>query len=205
MGKLPNALKERQPDHPIHELFLKRWSPRAMDGQPVSDDDLKRLFEAARWAPSTYNEQEWRFLYAHREGEHWQTFFDLLMEANQAWCKHASVLVVALSKKTMTRNGKPNPVHSLDTGMAVQNLMLQAAAMDNLITHGMAGFDRGRTRTTLQVPDDFEIECMIAIGHPGDPDSLPAELREREVVSQRKKIAEFVRSGPFSFSNKSGD
>ncbi len=91
----PDPLSVRQADHPIQPLFLQRWSSRAMNGQPVSASDLARLFEAARWAPSTYNEQEWRFLYAHRDGPHWPTFFDLLMEANQVWCRQAGVLVVA--------------------------------------------------------------------------------------------------------------
>jgi len=199
MGQLPNPLEHRQADHEILDLFLKRWSPRALTGEPVPQSILNQLFEAARWAPSTYNEQEWRFLYGHRDTEDWASFFGLLTEANQTWCVNAGVLILAISKKTFVRNGKPNPVHSVDTGMAVQNLMLQAAAIPNLIAHGMAGFDRSRARQTLNIPDDYEIECMIAVGRPGDPDLLPPPLRENEVVSGRKKIEEFAQPGKFRF------
>ncbi|GIW88429.1 MAG: nitroreductase [Isosphaeraceae bacterium] len=195
----PDPLSVRQADHPIQPLFLQRWSSRAMNGQPVSASDLARLFEAARWAPSTYNEQEWRFLYAHRDGPHWPTFFDLLMEANQVWCRQAGVLVVVLSHKVFSRNGKPNPVHTFDAGLATQNLLLQATTM-GLVSHPMAGFDRARARLALKIPDAYEVEAMIAIGHPGDPSSLPPELAALEVPSGRKPIADFAREGLFQFS-----
>jgi nitroreductase len=198
MGQLPDPLKHRKADHSIEQIFLRRWSPRAMSEKPVTDTELKRLFEAARWAPSTYNEQEWRYLYARRDSAHWKTFFNLLMEANQAWCKDAAVLVVVLSKKTFTHSGKPNPVHTFDSGASWMSLALQGTIM-NMVTHGMAGFDRDKARKDLNVPDDFAVEAMIAIGHPGDPDKLPPQLREREVPSDRKKIEEFAREGPFAF------
>jgi nitroreductase len=199
MASLPNPLESRTADHPVEELFLKRWSPRAMTGEAVAQEELDRLFEAARWAPSTYNEQEWRFLYAHRDGDHWQTFFDLLVEANQTWCRQAGVLVLAISKKTFTANGKPNPVHTLDCGMAVQNLLLQSATMENVVTHAMAGFNRSQAQSALGIPDDYSVECMIAIGRPGNPDELPEALRSREAVSDRKPITEFTAEGPFDF------
>jgi nitroreductase len=198
MANLPNPLDHRKADHSIEPLFLRRWSPRAMTGEAVSPADLNRLFEAARWAPSTYNEQEWRFLYAHRDTPHWTTFFDLLTEANQAWCKNAGVLLVVLSHKVFTRNGKPNPVHTFDTGAAFENLALQGSMMD-LVVHGMAGFDREKARAALSVPDDYAVEAMVAIGHPGDPDALPEALREREVPTGRMPISEFTREGPFAF------
>lgn len=198
MSQLPDPLEHRSADHPIEELFLKRWSPRAFSGQAVSQAELSRLLEAARWAPSTYNEQEWRFLYAHRDGPHWPAFFGLLVDLNQAWCQHAGVLIVVVSHKVFARNGKPNPVHTFDSGLASQNLLLQATAM-NLAAHAMAGFDRGKARIALKVPDDFDVEAMIAIGHPGDPATLPPELREREVPSGRRPIAEISCEGPFSF------
>jgi len=198
MPNLFDATKVRKADHPINPLFLKRWSPRAMSGDGVSEQELMTLFEAARWAPSTYNEQEWRFLYARSGGADWKTFFGLLMEANQVWCDKAAVLVVVLSKKTFTHNGKPNPVHTFDSGSAFENLALQGAEM-GLVVHGMAGFDRDKTRAALNIPDDFSVEAMIAIGKPGDPASLPPELREREKPSDRKPVAEIAREGPFSF------
>jgi nitroreductase len=198
MASLPDPLKSRKADYPSEKIFLKRWSPRAMSGKPISDDQLHTLFEAARWAPSTYNEQEWRYLYSRNGDSAWNSFFDLLMPANQAWCNNAAVLIVILSKKTFTRTGKPNPVHTFDTGASFENLALQGAVM-GLVVHGMAGFDRDKARIILNVPDDFAVEAMVAIGQPGDPDQLPAELREREMPSDRKPIREFARAGKFSF------
>ncbi|HEY8504386.1 MAG TPA: nitroreductase family protein [Gemmataceae bacterium] len=199
MSRLPDPLDHRKPDHPIEPIFLKRWSPRAMTGEPVTAEELNRLFEAARWAPSTYNEQEWRFLYAHRDTEHWKTFFDLLTEGNQLWCVNAGVLLVVLSHKVFERNGKPNPVHSFDSGSAFENLALQGSVM-GLVVHGMAGFDRDKARRDLKVPDDYNVEAMVAIGRPGDPDQLPEKYREMDLnPTGRKKIEEFTREGPFQF------
>jgi nitroreductase len=198
MSRLPDPLQHRKADHPIEPIFLRRWSPRAMSGEPIRDDELMTLFEAARWAPSTYNEQEWRFLYARRDGECWPAFLDLLVEANRVWCVRAAVLVVVLSHKVFSRNGKPNPVHTFDTGAAFENLALQGAAM-GLVIHGMAGFDRDKARRVLKVPDDYAIEAMIAIGRPGNPDDLPAELRERETPTGRKPIKAFAHEGVFDF------
>lgn len=198
MNSLPNPLDHRQADRPIESIFLKRWSPRAMSGEPLTDDELMTLFEAARWAPSTYNEQEWRFLYARRDTPHWQTFFDLLMDANKVWCQRAAVLVVILSHKVFERNGKPNPVHTFDTGAAFENLALQGAAM-GLVVHGMAGFDRDKARSALGVPDDYAVEAMIALGRPGDPGELPPELADREKPSVRKPVDQFIREGRFAF------
>lgn len=199
MSQLPDALQFRSADHDVLDLFVKRWSPRAMTGAPLDQSQLERLFEAARWAPSTYNEQEWRFLYAHIGSEHWEQFFGLLAEPNQQWCKHASVLVVVLSHKVFSKNGKPNPVHTFDAGLATQNLLLQGAEM-GLVCHGMAGFDRGKARHQLKVPDDYEVEAMIAIGHPGDPDQLPGNYRDMDLKpTGRKPIGEFTAAGPFAF------
>ena len=169
-----------------------------MSGAPVSADDLATVFEAARWAPSTYNEQEWRFLYAHREGPHWQTFFDLLVEGNRAWCHRAGVLIVVLSHTVFARNGKPNRVHTFDAGAAFENLALQGCAM-GLVVHGMMGLDYDRAKTALQVPDDYAVEAMVAIGHPGDPADLPEALAKIEAPSQRKPVAEIAREGRFTF------
>ncbi len=198
MAALPDPLRHRKADHPIFDLFLKRWSPRAMTGEPLTDAELSSLFEAARWAPSTYNEQEWRYLYAKNGSPHWPTFFGLLVEGNQVWCKNAAVLLVVLSKKTFTKNGKTNPVNSFDAGASFENIALQAAHMD-LVCHGMQGFDYGRARAELEVPDDYDVEAMVALGRPGDPDQLPAEVKKMETPTGRKPIAEITCEGPFGF------
>jgi nitroreductase len=197
MTRLPDPLQHRTADHSIHESFLKRWSPRAMSGASIPHSDLQSLLEAARWAPSTYNEQEWRFLYAPRESQHWHTFFDLLMPANQEWCDKSAILLVVLSHKVFTRNGKPNPVHSFDAGAAFQNFSLQGTHM-GLVVHGMAGFDREKARTTLNVPDDYDVEAMIAVGRPGEIEELPEELRPRETPSGRNPVEAFSCEGPFT-------
>jgi nitroreductase len=198
MSKLPEPQAYRRPEHAVEPLIFKRWSPRAMSGEPISQDELMSLFEAARWAPSTYNEQEWRFLYARAGGRDWPLFFDLLMAANQAWCHRAAVLMVVLSHKVFAGNGRPNPVHTFDTGAAFENLALQGTKM-GLVVHGMAGFDYEKARNALHVPDDYSVEAMAAVGRPGDPAELPPELREREVPSGRKSISEFAREGVFAF------
>ncbi len=197
MSTLPDPLHHRTADHPIEELFLKRWSPRAMNGTPVAQTDLNRLLEAARWAPSSYNEQEWRYLYAHRDTPHWETFLHLLMEANQAWCLRAGVLIVIASAKKFSRNGKPNGVHSFDTGASFQNLALQGTAL-GLVVHPMAGFDRRKAREELRIPDDYDVEAMVAIGHPGSPDELPEGYRDIEIPSGRKPISQIACEGPFA-------
>lgn len=197
MNKLPDAVAHRTADHQIEPLFLRRWSPRAMSGEPVTAAELARLFEAARWAPSTYNEQEWRFRYAHRDTPHWSTFFGLLQDANRTWCKDAAVLVAILARMLLTSNGKPNPVHLFDCGAAFENLALQGAAMD-LVVHGMAGFDWLRATKTLRAPPEFIVAAMFAVGRPGDPAKLPEALRAREVPSGRRPITETAGEGPFA-------
>ncbi len=200
MTKSIDPLESRTADHPIEDIFLQRWSPRAMSGQPLEHGELMTLFEAARWAPSTYNEQEWRFLYAPRTSQHWTRFLGLLMDANQTWCKAAGALVVVLSHKVFSRNGQPNPVHTFDAGAAFENLALQGAAM-GLVVHGMAGFDRDRARSELSVPDDYAVEAMIALGKPGDVADLPESLREREAPSGRTPVEKIICEGPFAFAS----
>jgi nitroreductase len=193
-----NALEHRTPDHEIESIFAARWSPRAMSGEPLSEEEMLTLFEAARWAPSTYNEQEWRFLYARRDTPQWQTFFDLLVEGNQAWCKNAAILVLILAHKVFERNGKPNPVHLFDSGCAFENLALQGTAM-GLVVHGMQGFDFDKARTAQNVPDDYAVAAMFAAGKPGPLTNLPEPLREREKPSGRKPVREIIREGAFAF------
>ena len=188
--------RHRQPDHPVETMIYHRWSPRAMSGEPLTKAELMRLFEAARWAPSSFNEQPWRFVYAGREDEHWPRFVALLSDGNRRWAAAASVLIVALSRTAFERNGNPSRTHSFDTGAAWQNLALQGSRM-GLVVHGMAGFDHERARGVLEVPGEFAVEAMIAVGQPAPAASLPESLREREVPSGRKPIAEFAFPGVF--------
>jgi nitroreductase len=190
--------EKRRADYPIDNLFLDRWSPRAMSGEAVSQEELMVLFEAARWAPSSYNNQPWRLLYAHRDTEHWQTFFDLLVEFNQSWAKNAGVLVLFISKNTFDMNGEPSVTHSFDTGAAWENLALQGWS-SGLVVHGMQGFDYERARTALNIPEGFHVNAMAAIGKPADISALPEELKERESPSDRRKLDQTICEGPFCF------
>ena len=198
MSQLPKAEEHRKPEHAIESIFVRRWSPRAMTGEPISDAEMLSLFEAARWAPSTYNEQEWRFLYARRDTPQWASFFDLLAEGNRAWCQQAALLCLIAAHKVFQKNGKPNPVHVFDSGLAFENLALQGTAM-GLVVHGMQGFDFEKARTTLAVPEDYAIAAMFAVGRPGNPEQLPPDYRKIEVPSPRKHVREFICEGRFAF------
>ena len=186
----------RTADHPIDRLFLDRWSPRAMTGEPIADAELFQLFEAARWSPSSGNSQPWRVLYAHRDTEAWPRFFDLLSENNRTWCVRAAVLLVFVSRTTREGTSKPLPTHSYDTGSAWAHLALQGW-LSGLVVHGMAGFDYARARTSLGVPDDHQVEAMAAVGRRGSPDDLPEPHRSRETPSLRKPVTEWAFEGRF--------
>jgi nitroreductase len=183
-------------DPQVHELIRKRWSPRAFSAQEVSPEDLRILFQAAEWAASCFNEQPWRFIVATRTDQpDWNQLLDCLVEVNQTWAKHAPVLMLTAAKRTFTQTGKPN-YHSLhDTGMALANLLLQAASM-GLAAHAMAGFDRAKARTAFNIPEDYVVGASVAIGHWGDPASLPAKLQAAEIAPRtRKPLSDIVFSG----------
>lgn len=186
----------RHSDHPINLLILNRWSPRAMSGEPLTDQELMTLFEAARWAPSSYNAQPWRFIYAARDTEHWDRFSNLLVDFNRGWAKNAAVLVVVISRKTFEKNEKPSHTHSFDAGSAWENLAIEAETR-GLVAHGMEGFDYDRARTELTIPDHYQVEVMIAIGKKGPLENLSEDLREMEKPSDRKPIKEIVMEGKF--------
>lgn len=189
-------MAQRQATYPILNLILQRWSPRAMSGEPITYIELMTILEAARWAPSSYNAQLWRFLYAMRDTPEWGTFLDLLVPFNQEWCKHAAALVVVLSRKNFTYNEKPSRTHSFDAGSAWENAALQGFSM-NLVIHGMEGFDYEKARTVLNVPDQYDIEMMFVVGKPGKKEDLPEELRKREEQSDRLRLDEIVFKGEF--------
>lgn len=190
--------EKRTAEYPVDELFLDRWSPRAMTGEPIAREDLMTLFEAARWAPSSYNAQPWRILYATRDSKHWQTFFDLMIEFNQSWARDAGALVVFVSRTHFDFNGEPSVTHSFDTGAAWQNLALQGW-LKGLVVHGIQGFDYERARTELNIPEEFQVEAMAAIGKPADPATLSTDLQEKETPSDRRKLGKTICEGPFCF------
>ncbi|MEJ7708509.1 MAG: nitroreductase family protein [Pyrinomonadaceae bacterium] len=185
----------RQADYRISPAFLNRWSPRAFSLEPIDNDILMILFEAARWAASSYNEQPWRFLIA-RTDEDREKFLSFLVPANQAWAQHAPVLVVVVAKRTFTHNNQPNKTYHFDAGCASGYLTLQAS-LKGLYAHGMAGFDADAARLALGIPIDFDPLAVFAIGRRGKQLSLPDNLRELEKPSGRRPVAESIMEGSF--------
>jgi nitroreductase len=183
-------------DHPIHELLLNRWSPRAFADRPVPRDVLLRLLEAARWAPSSYNEQPWAFLVATKDRpDEFAKLLGCLVEFNQSWAKAAPVLMLTVAHNTFTRNGKPNRHAFHDVGLAIAQLTVQATA-EGLYVHQMAGIDRDKARTEYGIPADWEAVAGGAVGYLGDADALPEPLKTRENEEPtRKPLAEFVFGG----------
>lgn len=188
--------KHRSPEYGVDLLFLNRWSPRAMSGEPLSEYEFMSLLEAARWAPSSYNNQPWRFLYAFRDSDHWDTFFDLLVDFNQKWAGDAAVLMLIVSHTKFEHNGEASRTHSFDAGAAWENLALQGAR-NGLVVHAMEGFDDEQAREDLDVPEEYDVEAMVAVGNPGDPEDLPDDLQERETPSDRKPVSEIAMEGSF--------
>jgi nitroreductase len=167
-----------------------------MTAESIADETLMSLFEAARWAPSSFNNQPWRFLYAKRDTPYWDTFFDLLVEGNKIWAKNAAVLVVIISRKNFEDNEKPSITHQFDAGAAWENLALEASTR-GIVTHAMQGFDYEKTRKDLEIPSDFNVMAMIAIGQKGPPENLPPSLQEKEFPNSRKELDEIVIEGHF--------
>ncbi|WP_420144562.1 nitroreductase family protein [Sphingobium sp.] len=195
------ATTPRATTRAVDSLFLDRWSPRAFDSSAISQDDLDTIFDAARWAPSAFNYQPWRFLYAHRDSADWQRFLDILLPFNQSWVQHAGALIFVLSDTLSAAPGsqdfKPSHSHSFDAGAAWALLALQATRL-GYHTHGMTGVDFDKARVELAVPDRFRIEAAVAIGRQGDKSILPEALQSREFPSDRKDIAEFAHPGNFA-------
>lgn len=186
----------RKAEYPIHNLFLNRWSPRAMTGEKISDEELFPLFEAAKWAPSSYNGQPWRFLYAKKGSKHWETFFELLLKGNQEWAQNASCLVVILSRRHFDTNGKPERTHTFDAGAAWMSLALQATHQ-GLATRGMQGLNYEKARRDLKIDKEYEVEAMIAIGKRGSKETLSSKFQEAEHPNQRHALKEIIHEGGF--------
>lgn len=190
----------RKADHPVEPMFVERWSPRAFTGEEIPVETLMTLFEAARWAPSSYNSQPWRFVWARRGTPDFDAFLRLLTGTNPDWCGDAAALVFVVSSETMTVPGKPDPVpsptHSFDAGAGWMSLAIQAHLL-GWHTHGMVGLNFAEAASVLKVPTGFKVEAAIAIGKRGDPGRLPEGLRAREMPNGRRPLPESVFEGRF--------
>ncbi len=167
-----------------------------MSGESLTKSELMTLFEAARWAPSSINEQPWRFIYSLNNTFSFDIFLNLLFEGNRKWCAKAAALVVIISKKTFTKNNAENRTASFTSGAAMENLLLQAS-MIGLVGHALGGFDYDKTKIELDIPDDYEVNCIIAIGRQGKIEDLDETLRAREMPSNRKPLSDIICEGKF--------
>jgi nitroreductase len=194
------TLNGRTADHDINPMFLHRFSPRAFSGEVIPDDVLMTMFEAARWAPSAFNVQPWRFVYAKRDTPQWSTLFDSLIEYNRLWAAGASALAFIISDRFRRKDGaapQENYSHSFDAGAAWGYLALQARDL-GWIAHGMTGFDHVGTYEALGVPSsDYRIEAAIAIGRHADKSGLPEMFHGGETPNSRRAVGEFVFEGKF--------
>ena len=181
---------------PLIASISRRWSPRAFATTPVLQDCLRQLLEAARWAPSCYNAQPWSFIVGTQDNsETFQKLSECLVPANQAWAAKAPVLMLALAELNFVHNGKPNRYAAHDVGLALGNLLNQATIL-GLQAHLMAGFSRDNARESFALPDTHDPVTMLALGYPGDPESLTENLREKELAPRtRKSLEEIVFGG----------
>ncbi len=185
--------KEAKTDSPIHELLRRRWSPRAYSDRPVEPEKLRSVLEAARWAPSSFNDQPWAFVVATRDQpEQHARILSILVDANQAWAKAAPVLLLSVARLNFDRDGRPNRHAIHDVGLATAHLLLQATAL-GLAGHAMAGFHAEKARELFGIPAGWEPVAAIALGYPGDPNSLSESHRRTELAPRtRKPLEQFV-------------
>jgi len=188
--------KPARTEHPIQNLISHRWSPRAFDAKLVPADVLRSLFEAARWAPSSNNEQPWAYLVATRDNaDEFAKMTSVLVEFNANWAKHAAVLALAVCELAFAKDGAPNRNAQYDTGAATAMLSVEATA-HGLFVHQMAGFDPEKARQAFAIPAEWEAIAAIAMGYPGDPETLPQPYKDRELAPRtRKPLSEFVMTG----------
>src|SRR4051812_42518688 len=188
--------KQATPDHPIHELLARRWSPYAFADRPVSREDLCSLFEAARWAASSYNEQPWSYIVATKASpEDFERLLSCLVEGNQVWARAAPVLALGCTSLNFVRNGQPNAAAVHDLGLAAASLTLEATAR-GLSVHQMIGIHPERARELYRIPEGVQPLTGLAIGYAADPTALPEKYRERDLAPRtRKPLAELVFAG----------
>lgn len=188
--------KAAETDHPVHDLIRNRWSPRSFADKPVPEEVLRSLFEAARWAASSYNEQPWSYLVATKDDpENYKKMLSVLVEFNAKWAQNAPVLAISVAHRNFSHNDKPNPVAFHDVGAANAQLTTEATSR-GLLVHQMAGFFADRARQAFGIPEGWDPVSAIAIGYPGDPKTLPEDFRKSELAPRtRKPIREFVMTG----------
>lgn len=189
-------IKKAKADHPILEVLAERWSPYGFEDRSVSDADLRSLFEAARWAASSYNEQPWNYLVATRDNPpEFERVLSCLVEANQAWARNAPVLVLAVVSLQFAKNKQDNRAAVHDLGLAAGNLVVEATAR-GLSVHHMIGILPDKAREVYKIPEHFEAWTALAIGYKADPTKLPDALQERDLAPrQRKRLSKFVFTG----------
>lgn len=188
--------EHRTPEHDVDPIFVNRWSPRSMTGESLDSEEFLPLFEAARWAPSSRNEQPWRFLYATRESDAWETFLGFPYSKNRQWASDAAVLVVVCSTTTFEYDDSYNGTHAFDTGAAWENLALEGARR-GLVVHAMAGFDEELAASELNVPEAYDVHAMVAIGV-----HAPEEASENERPNGREPLEHILIEGGFSGGNQ---
>lgn len=188
-------------DYPVHELIAQRWSPYGFDERPVSQEDIRSLLEAARWAASSYNEQPWSYILATRdEAEQFARVLSCLVEPNQAWAKAAPVLLLCCTSVNFSRNGKPNAAAIHDLGLAAGNLCLEATAR-GIAVHQMIGILPDKARDVFTIPEGVQVVTAMAIGYAADPGGLPHEVKDRDTTPrQRKPLGAFVFKGKWGES-----
>ena len=189
------AKEHRKKEHGVDDLFIGRWSPRAFSDEKLDHKTVMTLLEAARWAPSSYNEQPWRIIFAASEKDR-KIFSECLMEGNRGWASKAPLLVCIAGKKLSDVTGGLNNKYAFDCGAAALSIDLQARML-GLYTHSMGGFDAKTTAKLLEIPDGFEPIVFVAVGKHGNKKDLPQMLQERENPSQRKKLDEIAFEGKF--------
>jgi nitroreductase len=170
----------------IHPIINNRWSPRSFSSKPVSSESLQRIFEAARWAPSSFNEQPWRFIIGIKGDKTWEMIYDTLIEFNRKWAKLAPVLIMSIGSKILSKNEKPNKMYIYDVGQSVSYITFQAMH-EGLRVHQMGGFSAEKAIELFNIPNDYQPLTVIAIGYQGDPGLLDEELKKTEIGSRSRK------------------
>ena len=178
----------------VDQQFVNRWSPRSMSGQALSEDQMAGLVEAARWSPSCFNLQPWRFIYSLKDDDYWEKFLELLIDVNRVWAERAGAVVVLLSIDRPSESEDLSPTAAFDTGSAWMSLALQAQTM-GLVSHAMWGFHHEAVAEVINMPSNMSARAMIAIGYPGDPADLPEKYQDREFPSSREPLESLMFQG----------